>query len=449
MAVGTSPLVPRPRLQAGLPARPFGPVLIAAPAMQARHRLWMVTLLCPLLVLSAQALAYVPDLPPTYYLAKAWPALSLPFAIAAIVRRRQPGTALLLALFAYTTIVTPILSMLEYRTGFIGAMQSAVKMGGFLSYLSLLELLLLLRPSVMELRSAMLSLGLLTFATIWTLWILVPLSYYQSNALTTLLFFFDLERGPRIYAPMVFGFFFMFYTARRFWLQPRLWRVLLIIGAFASLLIIYKQKLAITSAFLVIVMGAVGTYRQYRRLFIVLGLVAAVPALLIAASLDPAGVMQGIGGSLETRLISAGLAIDFLQQEPIRWLIGAGSLGQHASINLGDLFRFDQFYLSDLGWLGIIFEYGLLGTALIAGVYIFASRVIATIARPGDAWTLAMFDHCIYLWCVFCVYSAVVAPGEIMTLLTLAVYTGLQRQAGPVRNTRQTPRAHSSTAARS
>jgi hypothetical protein len=417
-----------------LAIRPLAPALQPVRrAVVAPLRGWMVAVLCPALVLSSQALTYIIDLPATYYLSKAWPVLSLPLAVAAIVRRRQPGTILLLALLAYTIVVSPVLTMLEFRVGFTEAIQSAVKMGGFLSYFSLLELLLLLRPSVVELRTAILTLGVVTFAVIWALWILVPIAYYQSNTATTLLFFFDLERGPRIYAPMIFGFFLMFYTARRFWLQPRLWRVALLVGAFVSLLTIYKQKLAITSALLVILAGAVGAHPRYRRLLVALGLVTAAPVLLLAASLDPAALMEQIGGSLETRLISANYAIDFLQQAPIRWLIGAGSLPQHGSLNLGDVFRFDQFYLSDLGWLGILFEYGLIGTGLVVGVYVMATRVIAAVARPGDAWSSALLDHCFYLWCVFVVYSAVVAPGEIMTFLTLAVYTGLQRQTGLVR----------------
>ena len=397
----------------------------------------MVTVLCLALVLSSQVMVYIIDLLPTYYLAKAWPVLSMPLAIAAIIRRRQPGTMLLLALLAYAIVVTPVVTMLEFQVGFLDAMQSAIKMGGFLSYFSLMELLLLLRPSVIELRTAMLTLGVATFAIIWTLWILVPTSYYLSNGHTTLLFLYDLERGPRIYAPMIFGFFLMFYTARRFWLQPRLRRVLLLGGAFVSLLIIYKQKLAIASALLVILAGAVGAYPRYRRFLVALCLVGAVPVLFFAASLDPAALMERIGGSLETRLISANLAIDFMQQAPIRWLIGVGSLPQHSSLNLGDVFRFDQFFLSDLGWLGILFEYGLVGTGLVIAVYVMATRVISSATHPGDAWTLALFDYNFYLLCVFCVYSAVVAPGEIMTILTLAVYTGLQRQAGVARGAKR------------
>ena len=427
MAVGSRPLAPL--------ARSFPPVRRAAPTIAAPVRIWMVAVLGPALVLSSQALAYIIDLPPTYYLAKAWPALSIPLAVAAIIRRRQPGTILILALLIYTVIVTPVLAMLEFGVGFTEAIQSAAKMGGFLSYFSLMEVLVLLRPSVAELRVTMQTLGVMTFAIIWVLWIVVPLAYYQANSASTLLFFFDLERGPRIYAPMIFGFFLMFYTGRRFWQQPRLWRVLLLVGAFISLFTIYKQKLAIASVMLVLLAGAVGAFPRYRRLLVALGLVAAVPALLFAASLDPVALMQSLGGSLETRLLSADLAVDFMQQAPVRWLIGAGSLPQHGSLNLGEVFRFDQFYLSDLGWLGILFEYGLLGTGLVVWVYVRATRLISSVTRPGDAWTLALFDHCFYLWCVFCVYSAVVAPGEIMTFLTLAVYTGLQRQAGAERVT--------------
>ena len=89
------------------------------------------------------------------------------------------------------------------------------------------------------------------------------------------------------------------------------------------------------------------------------------------------------------------------------------------------IFRFHMFFVSDLGWLGIVFEYGMIGTLLVIGVYAQSTLQIWRSTRDGDPWRLALFDYAVYLWCVQTVYSAVVAPGELMTYLAVALYLGL------------------------
>ena len=420
---------PRVRSGAGqLPA--LRPVRVragtdAGPAM----RVWMVLLLCPLLVLSTGIFGYISDIRPLYLLTKAWPVLTVPFAVAAILQRRLPGTALLIVLLVYVLIFTPIIAMAEFDVPLLVALQPTAKMTGLLNYFATFEILCLLRPSAAELRRTVLCLGLFTFGLLWFLWLVLPVSDYATTPDGSMVLLNDVERGPRIYAPMIFGFLLVFSVAEKFLIQPRVWRLLLILGAFATLLDIYKQKLAITALGLVIILSAIAHYRRHFRLVLGIGLLLAAVSVTFVAQINLDAAMSAIGGSLETRLISGRLAIDFMQQAPLRWLTGVGSIPQHDGLTLGELFRFPLFFLSDLGWLGVLFEYGVIGTGLIIAVYVLATGRLYRMIVPGDSWSRAMLDYAAYLWLVFTVYSAVAAPGELLTLLALATYMAIPRTA--------------------
>jgi hypothetical protein len=408
----------------------------AATAASPALRFWMVALLCPLLVLSTGLFSYISDIRPLYLLTKAWPVLTVPFAAAAIVQRRLPGTALLIVVLVYVLIFTPFMAMAEFGVPLLVALQPTAKMTGLLNYFATFEILCLLRPSTAELRRTLLCLGVVTFGLMWLLWIVLPVSDYATTPEGSMVLLNDAERGPRIYAPMIFGFLLMFSVAEKFFAHPRVWRLLLILGAFVTLLDIYKQKLAITAAGLVIILSAIVHYRRHVRLVLGVGLLVAAASLMLLAQINLDTALSAIGGSLETRLISGRLATGFMQQEPLRWLTGVGSIPQHDGLTLGELFRFPLFFLSDLGWIGVLFEYGVFGTSLIIAVYVLATVRLYRLIGPDDAWSRAMLDYAIYLWLVFTVYSAVAAPGELLTLLALATYMAMPRPAvarhGPV-----------------
>ncbi len=385
----------------------------------------MVAVLFTVLLFSSQAPAYIIDFLPTYAIAKGWPVFTLPFSVLCLIRRRVPGTALLLLLLLYSVGVTPIIGMMIFPVGYVGQIQSAAKMLAFLNVFSTFEILLMLRPRAAEVHRALLALAGFTIFMMWLLWETVPLAVYQSHTSNSLLFFWDLERGARIYAPMVFVFYIMFVITRSQWQGMPRWRVLGLLVGFVTMAIIYKQKLA--TAAVLASMGASGVFstKRHRLLLIGLGLAGAATLLFVLAGRDLSNVGTALGGSLETRVMSAFYAIQFMKESAWRLLLGVSSLPQHGDINLAQIFRFHMFFVSDLGWLGIVFEYGMIGTLLVIGVYAQSTLQIWRSTRDGDPWRLALFDYAVYLWCVQTVYSAVVAPGELMTYLAVALYLGL------------------------
>jgi hypothetical protein len=178
-----------------------------------------------ILVMSAQIFAYVIDVPSLYAIAKIWPIVAAPFALVVLLRHKVDYALLFLLLLLYGLLVPPVISLFTLGNNAVGAVSTTVKLVAFANYFSTAGLLLLFRPTLSETRGVIFGLGLLTFGILWLLWIIEPLSAYSFSLDNSYIFFNDLERGPRIYAPMYFGFLLMFAINRSFWRRPGWWQL--------------------------------------------------------------------------------------------------------------------------------------------------------------------------------------------------------------------------------
>jgi hypothetical protein len=413
-----SPIAPRRgRILASLYHRPAA---AAAGETRGAGALWILLAILPLF---GQTFQYVLDVPAFYFLSKFWPLLTLPLAILGMAALEMPFKALLL--FSYTWLygVSPIVSVLELGNSFGGAVATTIKIWSLTTVFGLAYLLAMLKPSRAQLTVAIVSLGVLTFVMLAALFWLVPFSVYSESITETKLFLYDLDRGKRVYIPMYFGFMAIFVANRSFWDRPRLWKAAAIVVAFYLLSTMYKQRTSIVSAGLVMVLGAVLNMKRGRIMgLIMLGVVAAYAAIPLFSYLTSKELGVSLGGSLSVRQLEFAAATDFLNAKPWRWFVGVGSITRGGDFTLANVVGANAFYLADLGWLGVAFEYGLVGAALLLLLHLAGLYVTARAADRADPITRALMDYVIFILLSSSVYSVVYAPGELMTCMGLAYY---------------------------
>ncbi len=393
----------------------------------------MSTILVLTLPLFAQSFHYLHELTVPYLLSKAWPLACLPLAIYGATALDLPAKRFYLVFLAYALGVTPFVSMLQLGNGLVDGMITTVKVWPLTYYFGLSALLVWLSPAPERLRAVLVGLGAATFLLLVLLWIAVPTSWYVNDPMLGKLFASEIERGYRIYMPMFFGALLLFYLSRRVVQRPNLLTALLILGGFIALLAIYKQRTAIGSMLLICLYAAVTSLAPRRRLLIV-GLFLAVVPLGVGAMMvqNADHLVQSFGGSLTVRQNSLALAANFLGDDPWRWLFGVGATTRFGSITLADIFGNDQFYIADLGWFGVVFEYGLLGALLLAGLYVWGLFVVLKSARgTDDALVLALADYILYMLLTSAVYSLVFTPGELGVVMALAIYLTRARRPAP------------------
>lgn len=388
--------------------------------------------LLALLPVLMQVFQYLLDVRPLWALAKASPILLLPLALYGLLTR-PPHTPLYLVVLFYVLLVAPVLSMLQLENNLVEALGTTLKVWSFSFYFVAVGALILLQPEEDVLKRAFLVLAALNFAILWFLWIVMPASSYVTDSQLTSLFLWDYERGPRIMLPLAFGVLGLFWLARSFSERPRLWQPALVLLALVLMLTIYKQRTAIASVLLVVLWGAAGQLRRRAPLLfwgLALGGGSILAFLLpIALGLMDSPVQAGLGGSLEVRQQSAALLTHYLAETPWRWIFGIGSATDYSDVNMKEIFRSSYFFMSDLGWLGVLGEYGVVGSLPILAVYLVGLREAARAAGAAPTpLRLALQDFVLYLLLVTLIYSVVYTPGQIATVTGIAVYL-LRRDA--------------------
>lgn len=401
----------------------------AAPLSTERRSLWALLILLAALPLFGQFFHYMTDAGPLYFLSKAWPVITLPLAVWGIITLRGPQAGSYLALFSYAVVVTPVLSMLYLGNGLADAAFTTVKIWPVLYFFSVGALLAVLKPESAVLRRLWLLLAGLTLFSLWLLWLTVPLSRYASDPAQSRLFMLEIERGYRIYMPMTFVLGLIFYATRR-WLWDGRWLMLLpLVFSFVSMLAIYKQRVTIAAAALLVLLLILRRLPRGPRFFLMAAAGTTGGLGLLIARFDPISYAENFGASLTVRLNTIEKVSSFLFGDPLRWLFGIGSVTRFSEKSLSDILGGRFLYLADIGWLGVVFEYGLTGAILIAVPMIFAVREAIRVRNHADRFIAALGDLILLLALETLIYSPVFTPGIMGMLAAILFYE--RRRASP------------------
>jgi hypothetical protein len=364
------------------------------------------------------------DVAPLYALSKMWPFLMLPLALLGYLTVRQPARLLYVATLAYVIPIPPLMAMIHLGSSFTEALTTIVKILPISNFFSLALVLAWLRPTPDELRQAVTWLGYTTFILLAVLWVVIPGSAYRSEfGLPTIFVGNDDVRGDRIILPMFFGLMLLFQLARRFGMDHRARHLLLILVGYALLSTIYKERVPIIFSFAVICLGYLESVMRSKATALALAVTAGLGVLIAGlAIIGLDQVAERLGGSLAVRLMSIDIAWHFLRDEPLRWIFGAGATTAFAQMTLNTMFRNPAFFLADIGWLGVIFEYGVVGGGLILAIHLAGVLITRNLVRASDPVSEALADYAIYLLPASLIYSTALVPGEIASVTAMAVY---------------------------
>jgi hypothetical protein len=402
-----------------------GAVRPVAPAQPTRTASRVLPLML-VLPLFAQIFHYMIDVGPIYYLSKAWPFLMLPFAAYGAVFHKSRLALPYVNALIYVLAVTPVLSMLWLGNSVVDALANSVKVWPLTYYFSLLALLALLTPSADDLVKALLRLGFGTLLIMWLLWVIVPASAYTGDPAQSKLFLFEYERGNRIYFPMGFAILAMFYAMQSLLIRPRFWQFLLIGAVILTMLVIFKQRTPMGAASLVMVGMLVLRLPKLWRSGVLSALLLAGLGGLYVAIARFGEIAQNFGASLTIRQNSMALLENYLSADPLRWIFGSGGASRLGKINMAEIIGRKDFFLADLGWAGIIFEFGVVGALLLLLLYLSALRTGARLPVPADprhrAMLGALIGNIAFLGLSTAVYSAVFTPGELAASTALMLY---------------------------
>ena len=272
---------------------------------------------------------------------------------------------------AYAIGLTPFISMMHFGAGFFDALTTTVKVWPFTYYFSLLGVLCWLRPTARQIERAVLGLGAATFVLMALLWALVPASWYTVDATNSKFFIYlEFERGNRIYMPMFFGYLLLLLSRPATFTRAGIRRTGAVIATgFALLLWINKQRTSIVRA-----RHWSLRWRRAPRDGACWPSSAARSRSDLRRHSPSPGRPGGVVDSLGELAVRAATVLDGRHRSISGTIRCAGSFGvgaptRFSSVTLADIFKERAVLLADIGWVGVIFEFGVVGALLVAAVY--------------------------------------------------------------------------------
>lgn len=386
-------------------------------------RLKIMLCLLAVLPLFGETFHYIANLRPLWMLSKAFPVLSLPLVFALTSYPRFPMTRQILICFTWLVLSPSIASIFYFDEGFFTGVTAQVKLLPMLYFFSFLGLLVTLRPSLKEIRRSFLMLGLLTVGTLILLWAIVPNRWYNSHYVFGAAPFFSADnRGHRIRMQMFFPVVLLFYLYRRAFFEKSLVCLAGMAVTFAVTLLIVKARSMIIGITIVAMVNTIFWSRPLVRVALALsapfGFVAMFSTGYLATTFNTS---RDTG--FDVRYVTAEKASNFLGDSPLRWIFGVGTLSPTSKDTLVAYFH-HFFFLADITWLGIVFEYGLIG-ALIFILFELRGMLFYAKLRTcvHDDFLDSLFDYLGYVLVISFFYPPTLAPGETAVILAIFAYT--------------------------
>lgn len=381
--------------------------------------MWWLLALLPLF---GQTFHYLSALVPLWALSKALPVLSLPAVLRLGGEPRFPMTRQILITFAWLMLLPSFAAVFYFHESFFTSIAAQVKLLPILYFFSFLALLLALRPTLGELQRGFIIAGVVVIGALIVLWAVVPSSWYQeSYVIGQAPFFSSDNRGHRIRMSMYFPIILLFFCYRRAIFERHAGYLFGAVMAFIVTLLIVKTRSMMIGILGVLVINSIAWSRPLVRV----GLLLCAPfalAWIFSSGYLATTFSTGADTGFDTRRVSVMLATRFLGSDPMRWVFGVGTISSTSRDNLIDYFH-HFFFLADITWLGIVFEYGLIGALImlffqLRGLF-FYRRLRA---KVDDDFLGALFDYLVYILLISFFYPPTLTPGETAVILAIFVY---------------------------
>ena len=372
-----------------------------------------------------QPFYYLIDFYRLYVVAKAiFPAFALAFGYVLMLaflltRSAYPYTTTIVGAFLYLVITAALASKWNFDQSLFYGLTAETKLIPLAFYFFAL---FLFRRFAVQISELDLVLALLAWSTVligaYLKFFVDPSSVANEHGILVL---YDEIRGYRYNLPLVFIELYALIAFRKA-AETRS----VIAGAQVAFFLIYLFWIAEqrTSVFglVAVMLIATLTYGAIARTTIMLVCLLLAAALFHSLSTSYFAFAT-IAAALQFRLNTAATIVSFLGDDPARWLFGAGNLSPLAGTTLQDIYG-QNFWPADVGWVGVLFEFGILGVIVIVGMYVLLWRESERYATHTHPYLLLGLKDYVRKMILLSILIPVVPflSGVFATLLALVVY---------------------------
>lgn len=328
-----------------------------------------------------------------------------------------PYFGTIVGIFLLLVVISTFSSYFNFNQPIFFGITAQIKLAALFFYFLSLFILLKYKMSISDVTTSVVFIGVTTFILYYVFALFFNVSDFVGKNGFIL---WDPTRGFRFNLPYALGIVTSFYFLRKFNITKKL-RYLIFFLPFIFFIIYFAQERMLSFGIIMISLFILFStlIKNHKFLFIILFFIVSFLLLLAGIMLfNPENLMDS---SMGIRVNTIMQAFAFMSDNKLRVLFGAGGLNSFYSISFQDYFNIN-FWPSDIGWIGILFEFGIIG--VIASLYLYYILLKeANKASIQEPILLALKDY-VYLSILLSplIPSLVYDIGLYMTILSLFVY---------------------------
>jgi hypothetical protein len=328
----------------------------------------------------------------------------------------------LIFLFFVLISISTISSHIVFGQPLLEGIMAQVKLTGIFYYFLAFSLFAFLKPNIKDFEKTFVYLGLGTLI-IYTLVNLFinPASVWTKESDIVIK---DSLRGYRFRLKDVFIIIYLFYALGKFLAgRQKMIMATLIILILLYLVVYQEERAELLSIVAVLGWRFITKSSAVVKSFFVI-LVSGVFILIVLYPDKFSGLLSSVDTtSLQTRANTFGITYRFISSGFTNFLFGAGNLNSLWKGGFESLYG-ENFFLSDIGWGGIVFEFGFLGAILCFIAYLKILKDVENTNKKYNSFLLSAFTDYILARLILSVISPHIPYfiGIYATLLAISVY---------------------------
>ena len=233
---------------------------------------------------------------------------------------------------------------------------------------------------------------------------------------------YSAAKGYYFSFPMTFIIIILFLYNRAYINTRKMKDLFVLLFILFVTLLIYKQRMAMSFILLSIILVWVFSLSVKHRLLTLLGLMPIFIFLFFYFVLVGDGYFSLNNPSFIIRFSTISTIVSLINENPLIILFGSGNLSPLNNITYNDLYGVN-FWISDVGLIGLIFEFGIFGYIMMLGLLYIYYKLIKNIGKQEHIFIQTLKD----LFILFIVQlpmnvSLAYSPGNLMIYLAVLMY---------------------------
>jgi hypothetical protein len=319
-----------------------------------------------------------------------------------LVTKRLPEYSwYLVFIFLFLVIISATSSYYYFHQPYIMGIVAQIKLTGVFYYFFMFAILRGFNVTLRELELTFFCVGMFFLIT----YITIDLSFNPQKYWTqeSDIIVHD-SKGYRFRWPDVFITILTFYTFRKMVANFNLIRLSVFLLTYGYVLVLSGERLYLCCVTAVLGITIFFKSNASIKIFL-LGLSVVIIVWLVNGGFD--FIAENVNtASLDTRLVTTTNASKFISAQFDHLLFGGGNLNELWLNGFARIYG-NSFFLSDIGWVGICYEFGLIGALVCLSLYIVLFIDVKKTLRPGK--TILMLTLRDYL--LFRLLESSLSPG--------------------------------------